>query len=62
MENKLAAMKAWCETSEVDLGWFAHNSWASLHIAEAGITAEMVDDLYCGLVGGVYYNHGRIKQ
>ena len=61
MEN-LDIIKEYCKRTNIDLDWLAHQSWVTLHLHESNLTVEMVEDLYVGMVSGVYMNLGSGKE
>lgn len=53
--------KTFIDAQGIPFKYFMYNSWCALNIQESGITVEILDDLYVGLVSGVMYNLGRGK-
>lgn len=60
--NNLEKLKKACEDNNLDFERFVHASFLTTELGNSfKPTVDMLDDLYCGLVGGVMYNLGSGK-
>jgi hypothetical protein len=60
--SKLEAIKKTCEDNDLEFEKFVHASFLTVELGNSfKPTVDMIDDLYCGLVGGVMCNLGRGK-
>jgi hypothetical protein len=60
--NKLRVLKKTCDEHGIDMQLFAYSSFLTIQLGEGyKPTIDQLDDLYCGLVGGVLYNLGSGK-
>ena len=62
MKNNLEAIKKACEDNNLEFERFVHASFLTVELGNSfKPTVDVLDDLYCGLVGGVMYNLGSGK-
>jgi hypothetical protein len=60
--NNLEDIKKACEDNDLEFERFVHASFLTTELGKSfKPTVDMLDDLYCGLVGGVMYNLGSGK-